>query len=169
MRPLEKQELRLYTFTANLYLSPLQVGLQTAHIVGELSASTDMTLQQRAVFDAWAAKNKTIIILGAGNHRGVVEVAEELEELATKLDLPHAVFYEDEVSMNGMATAAGVVVPRQYFDIITDYSYDRKKDVVGYHHDVLYQDDYTVVETAWYDLDSDEGRFCHLLKSYRLA
>jgi len=32
---------RLYSFVANHYLSPLQCGLQTAHVVGELSAQPE--------------------------------------------------------------------------------------------------------------------------------
>lgn len=118
---MSKLDYRLYSFTANSYLSPLQLGLQTAHVVGELSAAfrcySGPVSKATKAFEDWAAHDKTIIILGAGNHAGVLAVADQMRQLASQLDLPAAIFREDEQSMNCMATAFGVVVPRDLWDV----------------------------------------------------
>lgn len=105
---------RLYTFVANHYLSPLQCGLQTAHVVGELSQKHYF----RVTFERWAKIDKTIIICAAGNHKGVSEAFAFLEEKAEENEngFPVAIFHEDEQSMNGMATACGIIVPEKIYD-----------------------------------------------------
>jgi hypothetical protein len=107
---------RLYSFVANHYLSSLQCGLQTAHVVSELSLYKINTPQFEA-YSRWAQFDKTIIICGAGNHAGVVECYDRLLTLANRLDLPVALFREDEQSMNGMATVCGVVVPEKFWNV----------------------------------------------------
>jgi hypothetical protein len=108
---------RLYTLVANHYLSPLQHGLQTAHVVGDLSQYQSDT-PQAAVFNEWAKHHKTIVILGAGNSAGVLEAYQQLLDLLrdAELSLPVAIFHEDEQSLNGAATACGVVLPDTVFD-----------------------------------------------------
>lgn len=97
---------RLYTFVANHYLSPLQCGLQTAHVVSELSRGHALS-SAREAYAEWADRDKTIIICAGGNHQGVLECHAELVRTADgALGMPVALFCEDEQSMNGMATAA---------------------------------------------------------------
>lgn len=108
---------RLYSFVANLYLSPLQHGLQTAHVVSELS-QLPLGDEPRAIFDDWARRDKTIVILGAGNSLGVREAYSTLSNLVAQLnmELPIAIFHEDEQSLNGAATACGVILPDHIFN-----------------------------------------------------
>ena len=84
---------RLYTFVAGLYLSELQKGLQTAHVVGELFADTELLSKQRDALLNWAQTDKTIIILNALNHGGVVAAHDIMYPLADELGLPSAIFY----------------------------------------------------------------------------
>lgn len=96
---------RLYSLVAGLYLSKIQCGIQTAHLVSEMSLHRD------EVYNEWASQDKTIIVLNALNHAIVSETHAQLEQLGSVLGLPTGIFCEDEVSMNNMATATGIIVP----------------------------------------------------------
>lgn len=110
---------RLYSFVAHHYLSQLQCGLQTAHVVGELAHRYDQRDSTDAFF-TWAEFDKTIIICGAGNHAGVLDAFQQFEIFNERLRgaLPLALFEEDVASMNGMATACGLIVPDRYYDAV---------------------------------------------------
>lgn len=176
------QNHRLYTFTANLYLSPLQCGLQSAHVVGNIAATMDHlelanfdSIRTSQAFHDWAHLDKTIIICAATNHAGVEACWAEIERINTALLLPAAIFHEDEDSMNGMATACGVVVPAKYWD--TQFSKEesmwldhpngtRTKHVSAQAY--WFHQDERGYETRYY-LSHAEGQFINLIKSYRLA
>lgn len=107
---------RFYSFVAGLYLSPLQCGLQTAHAVSEMYSFYEQRgLAPKDVVAEWAYTDKTIIILNALNSKGVEAVYMQLAGLAFALGLPTTIFHEDEDSLNGAATATGIIVPRKYF------------------------------------------------------
>ncbi len=114
-------EYRLYTFVAHHYLSQLQCGLQTAHVVSELAHNCDQC-DTSDLFFLWAEFDKTIIICGAGNHIGVVNAFEEFRTFNSQLPeaLPLALFEEDIVSMNEMATACGLIIPDRYYNAVWD-------------------------------------------------
>ena len=156
---------RLYTFVAGNYLSPLQCGLQTAHVVSELS-KRDMVR-----FDAyveWAAKDKTIIICNAGNHQGVLDCWAELQRTyVTPHFGPGAIFFEDEQSMNGMATACGVIVPKKYWDVtwVADEVYFGG----GYWQHAKVENPLSPDDYEYYVMNDPEGQFIKHLKSFRLV
>jgi hypothetical protein len=158
---------RLYTFVANLYISPLQAGLQTAHVVSELSRFKKNTSQARA-FDEWATNDKTIIICAAANHKGVVDCHAELMRTGgDALGLPVAIFHEDEQSMNGMATACGVIVPEQYWNVVYESAFD-----TGLHDRWMWSKrdaDGKVTGLKEYPTTHPEGQFIQHIKSFRLA
>lgn len=176
------QNHRLYTFTANLYLSPLQCGLQSAHVVGNIAATMDHlelanfdSIRTSQAFHDWAHLDKTIIICAATNHAGVEACWAEIERINTALLLPAAIFHEDEDSMNGMATACGVVVPEAYWaaqfskEEVTTVKYssgDEQRIVTAEAY--WYYQDTRGYETKYY-LTHPEGQFINLIKSYRLA
>jgi hypothetical protein len=147
-------EYRLYSFVAHHYLSPMQCGLQTAHVVSEMSRYAN------SIYSDWAENDKTIIICGAGNHAGVMEAFKQLRAHNNVLcyadvyeQLPLALFLEDEQSMNRMATACGIVVPARFFNAVWNSE----------------QQCYTPA-----DVDADtytpiEQEFVKYLKSFRLA
>lgn len=158
---------RLYSFVANHYLSPLQCGLQTAHVVSELSQLQDT--KQMHAYDMWASVDKTIIICGAGNHKGVLDCWAELERTGVSTGLvPGAIFFEDEQSMNGMATACGVIVPQRYWDVVYE---DGIQNGLGYERYVYSERDEAgvVISMKAYPLTHPEGQFIRHIKQYRLA
>ena len=157
---------RLYSFVAHHYLSPLQTGLQTAHVVSELSQFKFNT-KQAEIFNEWASRDKTIIICGAGNHQGVLDCHAELFRTGSgALALPVALFREDEQSMNGMATACGVIVPECYWSAKLEVGED------GNDNCAVYTDtdqSGTVLSMRRYFMTHPEGQFIKHIKGYRLA
>lgn len=164
---------RLYTFVAHHYLSPIQRGLQTAHVVSEMVVN--ISSRHDGTFMEWASKDKTIIICGAGNHQGVLDCWAELKR--TGVDpgfVPGAIFFEDQQSMNGMATACGVIVPEEYWN--TTFIPENHQPYGGF-------DVYRINPPMWeyvkevdgarvsrtYPLASPEGQFIDHIKKYRLA
>lgn len=109
---------RLYTFIADQYLSPRQEGLQVANLIRGLSqGSFTEGKYSNNVYREWADLDAPITICGAVDHQGVLGCWAELERLAPSLALPHALVRESTESMNRMATACGVIVPKKYWDV----------------------------------------------------
>jgi hypothetical protein len=114
--------MRLYTF-CNFYLSSIQQGVQTAHVVSEMfskyykpfgSLPLDPKFQ---LLRSWASdkEGKTIIILNGGNCYDLAGISNALEvEENTKY--PCAPFYEDAQSLNRALTCVGVVVPEAIYE-----------------------------------------------------
>lgn len=134
---------RFYSFVAGHYLSPMQAGLQTGHAISEMHVyhRPHAQLEQPVsslydVYDTWARDHKTIIILNAGNHAGVLDAWNQADMFTDKLGelniwLPSVVFHEDEQSMNKMATACGIIVPDQFYDV----KFDREMNI--YSHEEI--------------------------------
>jgi hypothetical protein len=158
---------RFYSFVAGLYLSPLQCGLQTAHAVSEmvnaLSSAPEVGRELR-VFDEWAQKDKTIIILNALNNEGVYTVYHMLKPFAIEMGLPLTIFHEDEQSMNNMATATGIIVPEKFYNV--KYT-PRRFFILGEQYTYVNPDDPTDIQE--YLQDSPEFKFIKILKGYKLV
>ena len=86
---------RFYSFVANLYLSDLQKGLQTAHVIADMSMSFTDEDEASEAYIQWATSDKVIIICGAAHHQGVVDCYNALLGFKLELDLPVNIFYED--------------------------------------------------------------------------
>lgn len=138
--------MRLYTFT-NYYLSSLQNGLQTAHVVSDLFAlhPTNRGLH------VWAAVHKTIIILTGGNSADLDIISNQLDDLGGRLGLATATFREDGPSLNHATTACGIIVPANVYE----YAAVRVFDETNAHmHDTV---------------NDDERELATLIRSYPLA
>jgi hypothetical protein len=161
---------RLYAFVANHYLSQLQLGLQTAHVVGSMSVKYDDDSREDGAFRIWAAQDKTIIILGAGNHQGVIDCYTEITRTNT-MALPRAIFYEDEESMNDMATACGVVVPEKYWNVKFFQEADTfdQFGMLVKHTDAYWEHGLPDGQMVRYPLTHPEGQFISHIKSFRMA
>jgi len=121
------KNMRLYSFVAGLYLSQLQRGLQTAHVLGELNSKYEdhganlARMEKQQLLREWQRKHKTIIIASAMTAGEVRRLHEQLKTLTADwqpsvMQMPVAMFCEDIESADGMATAVGIVVPQHYYD-----------------------------------------------------
>lgn len=109
---------RLYTFT-NFYMSPIQHGIQSAHLVHELfikHRGTYPSLQQREILYEWATNHRTMIVLSAGNLEGLKEAERHVAKVSESLNLPGTYFNEDEASLGGVLTCVGIVLPECIYD-----------------------------------------------------
>ena len=97
--------MRLYTFT-NMYLSQIQKGIQTAHIVGELAKNNNND------FKEWASDHKTIIVLNGGYSSAISELQ---QEFSAKCAYSSACFWESEEALGGALTAFGIILPEQAY------------------------------------------------------
>lgn len=105
--------MRYYGFS-NYYLSSLQVGLQNAHCIAEMSTRYRLQTALHTQYQNWALDHRTIILLNGGN-----QVA--LHELLTYFDAdenPYAwdYFEEDEQSLNGCLTCVGIIIPEEIYN-----------------------------------------------------
>lgn len=120
--------MRLYTFI-NFYLSQIQQGIQTAHIVHELFNAYDTVTNNYTVtnkdgpgkmLDDWSRDHKTIIVLSAGVDQNI----QELMDVFTKYEFPFTQFVEDE-GLCKARTGCGIVLPEWI------YGCERKYEVSG--------------------------------------
>ena len=107
---------RLYSFT-HAWLSAGAAGLQTAHVVSELS------LQNCPIYHHWAQNDKTIIILNGGSSQMLANTMDLLIAYRNKCpilqDLTSEVtdFREDVQSLENARTAVGVIVHSALFNL----------------------------------------------------
>lgn len=103
--------MRLYTFT-HMYLSDIQKGIQSAHIVAEL-VNLPKTNLMELHFSYWSKRDKTIIVLNGGNCQSLEKI---FNYLSTETTLQIVKFHEDEQSLNGALTAVGVLIPPSIYE-----------------------------------------------------
>lgn len=104
---------RFYSFVNNLYMSPIQLGIQTAHAVSNMSIAYAPPDDRFDRYFDWALNNPVIMICKGHNVAGLNELRSILEPLATSLNLPFTVFNEDEASLGGIITAVAILVPEE--------------------------------------------------------
>jgi hypothetical protein len=115
-------QLRLYTF-ANFYLSAIQAGIQSAHVVHELFVkykNKPTSDHSRTLYD-WATNHKTMIVLNGGANDGINAVADLFINNAKRLKFPapFASFNEDDISLGGIMTAVGIILPEEIYEAVS--------------------------------------------------
>lgn len=103
-------DFRLYTFM-NFYLSSIQQGIQTAHVVSELMHKY-RGISSNSWVDSWAGTHKTIIVCNGGmggiiqqEYRGLIDAGLNA--------FPHASFAEEHLAFgaSNVMTGFGIVLP----------------------------------------------------------
>lgn len=97
-----------------MYLSSLQIGLQSAHVATEISIKYNQDTPQHTMFVDWATNHKTMIFLNGGNQNQLFD----LEHVITNEydHYPFASFYEDKESLNGCLTSIGIILPESVYN-----------------------------------------------------
>jgi hypothetical protein len=118
---MEDTNFRLYTFV-NFYLSSIQAGIQSLHVLGEMIANHETANAQEArnvSFDlsSWAVNNKTVIVLNGGNAESLREITLAIEALDN--EFTWAWFKEDEQSLDRALTACGIILPDTMFNAVS--------------------------------------------------
>ena len=120
-------EFRLYTFV-NFYLSSIQQGIQSAHVLGDMSVKYRAPKYYDDVayhaahedFWDWNENHKTLITLNGGANADIRDKYHRLNVIAPKLQRPAAFecFCEDVPSLDGIMTACGVIVSSTIYDSV---------------------------------------------------
>lgn len=158
------QELRLYTFV-NFYLSSIQQGIQSAHLVHELFLkypTEEAGFGTGEMLWDWAKNHKTMIVLNGGMNSDIHEIFYTMEQLDhTRAGvMPFACFHEDEKSLGSVMTSVAVVVPQQF--------YDAKQDPVTLSY-VVPSDNPLEQPKYVYKQGTPEWTFVNMLKGCGLA
>lgn len=111
--------LRAYFF-GNMYISPIQHGIQAAHVVTKLFQKYGRDHDSKAadVLYDWADVGVTKILLNGGYQSNLENIHSILEILCPVLELPYAKFHEEEAALNGALTSVGVVVPEAVYSYV---------------------------------------------------
>ena len=109
--------MRFYTFI-NAYLSQIQQGIQTAHILGEMvSRETNDGVHINAMAD-FLKNHKTIIVCNGGNNERLRELIEVFSD--NRNPYQWDVFHEDAGSLDGALTGVGILLPETIYDVRWD-------------------------------------------------
>lgn len=109
--PPRHTETRLYSL-CNFYLSSIQQGIQTAHVVSELS------MQAHPLYQHWASLDKTIIVLNGGMTEHLKQAYQLLLDEGVARKYPLAAFYEEHAAFgaDGVMTCFGVIMPNTLYE-----------------------------------------------------
>ena len=113
--------MRLYTFN-NLYLSSIQNGIQSAHVLGEMfnkyqhSANEfqDDTIQTQYLYE-WVDLHKTMILLNGGYSENLHKLYDFFS--SEENPYPFAKFHEGQDALDGALTSVGIILPEKIYGI----------------------------------------------------
>lgn len=109
---------RLYSFI-NCYLSSIQQGIQTAHLVSEIMSNPYNIIPYNKDFvNDWATKDRTIIVCNGGNCKSIQDTIGLFKEKDNLF--PWTAFCEDEESLEGTLTGVCIILPEEIYDVKFD-------------------------------------------------
>ncbi len=125
--------MRFYGF-GNYYISSLQQGLQSAHVVGELFTQFERDSNEDKMVYDWGKNHKTMVLLNGGNSLNLQELFDFFGELRKQgMYLPFAKFHEDEQSLGGALTYVGMIVPERHYEAAAAIRSLRLDEVTQYY------------------------------------
>jgi hypothetical protein len=152
--------LRLYSF-CNFYLSSIQQGIQTAHLVAELwnnwnTSDYKKCVKSKMLWD-WSNNHKTIIVCNGGTSKDILDAYNMLTNL--KSNFPMAIFAEEPGAIDSIGSAVtgfGIILPEEIYDAELDMG------IAGaWVHDVG--------SATWHMPGSTNAQICEYVKSKSLA
>jgi len=114
--------MRCYHFS-NMYLSSIQVGIQSAHAQMELFVKYNPSKAKADgmavdLLYEWAERHKTMICLNAGFNSEMLKIAAFLK--SEDNPYPWSTFCESEEAMGGLLTNIAIVLPERIYSV-SDY------------------------------------------------
>ena len=95
-------------FLTNMYLSPIQHGIQAAHCLQEINNN----FPKNKILKDWAENHKTMYVLNGGTSEQMREMFYLFEHKSN--NLPWATFYEP--SLDNALTCIGIIVPETVYN-----------------------------------------------------
>lgn len=113
---------RAYFFT-NMYISSIQCGIQSGHVIGELGVKYwDDKTKVGDIFRDWVTNDKTMIVLNGGYSITLEEIYRLLDTQNNEHNYPFAKFNESEEALNSAITCVGIILPEHIWDNV-EFSY----------------------------------------------
>ena len=106
-----------------MYLSSIQVGIQSAHAQMELFCKYPASTPEGEQLYTWGMNYKTMICLNAGFNTEMLNIVEFLGHEDNTF--PWAAFYESEEAMGGMLTNIAIVLPERIYGT-SEYELDHE-------------------------------------------
>lgn len=106
--------MRAYFF-GNMYLSSIQQGIQSAHVVSELFIKySDPNKPNYHPLHEWANNHKTMVLLNAGYS----EELRSLHKFFNESDNPYpwAQFHESKQALDSAFTCIGIILPKRIYN-----------------------------------------------------
>jgi len=133
----QKNNMRAY-FWGNMYLSSIQQGIQSAHVVAEMFAKyVDNEFLAERDLREWAEHHKTMILYNGGYQSKLMDIADTLKASGK---YAWADFREEEASLNGAVTSVGVILPEGIIalaDHIRRENETADEACCGYNNDIF--------------------------------
>jgi uncharacterized protein YihD (DUF1040 family) len=139
-------------FLCNQYLSSIQCGIQSAHVVAEMFVKYNRGEHcdiGKVLFE-WATKHKTMILLNGGYQ-------EDLKKFYTFLESPENVFpydffQEESASLNEAWTSVGIILPEKVYKSIAEVRERRTGWTGAYFGQLSYWEQELVVRLSKFGL-----------------
>lgn len=133
-----KAEYRGYFF-GNMYLSPIQQGIQAAHVIQDMYTRTYQPLLVRSyngpkIFMDWMNIDRTMILLNGGYQTSLESLYEKFKQITKNGKLyPIGAFREEQEALNGCMTSVGIILPKKVYDYENSaITYDEKDSNIYY-------------------------------------
>lgn len=107
--------MRAYFF-GNMYLSSIQQGIQSAHVLGEMFIKyTQPDDMETEILYEWAKDHKTMILLNGGYSEAIRDLYQFLE--SAENPYPFAKFHEGIDALDGALTSVGIILPEKIYGL----------------------------------------------------
>ncbi len=109
--------MRAYFF-CNFAIRTIQQGIQASHALAEMYEKYSPESIQGSMLGEWARDHKTTILLNGGFHGTLIEIIKQFQnlEIGEGMVYPYSIFFEDEYTLNGAATAVGIILPSSVYE-----------------------------------------------------
>jgi len=103
-----------------MYLSSLQVGLQSAHVIGDMFVKYEHTntknnhLEKKSMLFDWAEHHKTMILLNGGYSENLYMWIDFLK--MEDNNFPWTFFRESEEALDSALTSVGIILPERIYE-----------------------------------------------------
>lgn len=164
-------------FWGNTYLSPIQQGIQSSHVIAEMAAQarsdektdTVQSVTRSDLFWKWVEEHKTIILYRGGNQEQLLRMSDVMH----RTRYPTYTFREDKASLNDAVTCVGIILPDAFSHISAQSKIEHtppRKLLEGYNNDVYeYFANPDDTELSQYTFDKNDQIIIKMLTISSLA
>ena len=104
-------------FIGNMYLSPIQQGIQAAHVIQDMYTRLAYSHGGAKIFIDWMNCDRTMILLNGGYQSSLEALYEDFKRLTNNgAHYPIGAFREEQEALNGCMTSVGIILPKRVYN-----------------------------------------------------